>query len=842
MDRRLLRAATFGGLLHDIGKFADRAGAVPLPDKDEVRQEYRYAHGWQTEEVLRGLFAADRVESRLPGQPPEATLLNLAARHHAGRHPLEWMVQEADRLASGHERAAADADSEQAIEGRSRKRKVRLLSILGRIRTESDAPTAPEDRYYRLTLPEAAVDAQFPVRDQDYPADAMEADYPAHWQKFVAEIKALDAEADPLDLLDTLLALCRRYQWCLPASARREEIPDVSLFEHGKGAAALAACLCAFHGGDPKVSQRAVEDRRSDKYLLFCGDVSGIQKFIYRLSAKGAYKNLKGRSFFIQLLSELLARHYIEACGLTAANILYSNGGKFYLLLPNLTEVQELLRRFDGEINAGLFRDYGGDMFVRTAWVPLSGEDLTRQEGRTLSVIWDELTRSLVQRDRRRFAALAEEDYDAPFGVPQNIPEKSCPVCHRGLQKEGDCATCRDMENLGGALRSAHYIVASRHKQALTDRYTLSALGFYIWVLSERPQRVSADALVWALEDGSELADLTRCGAGSAVVNAMPLTVGGNRSFDRDFEQIAKLSQGVQRLGVLRMDVDNLGAVFSRGLKHYRHENNKKDQRFHSLARITTLSALLAAFFARLLPRFLDDCDDWRERVTVVYSGGDDLFLLGAWDALPKVAQHIRHRFAEYGCFNPAFSLSGGMVITGGRFPIYKSAEMAGQAEQQAKKLETTFTAGSDQGKKKKNAFTFLDEAMHWREFEAVAALVESLSGVMATPHGRPLLARLRAIAASWHDSRVRLERQDGSLEMDQVRRRLAAERWRWQAVYALHRLVKGRPKLCEAVERVQEFICKPVADTPRAGIELLGVASRWLELLHRESSHAKEA
>lgn len=393
------------------------------------------------------------------------------------------------------------------------------------------------------------------------------------------------------------------------------------------------------------------------------------------------------------------------------------------------------------------------------------------------------------------------------------------------------------MESLGQELKTARYIVVSREKYALSTRSSLELSGYNIWLCQDTPDKIGAEALIWDLENCCDLARLTRSGTGSTTVNAMTLTVGSNRGFDRDFEEIAQCANGIPRLGVLRMDVDNLGEIFSKGLSHYRNREGEPE-RFHSLARITTLSSQLAAFFTDILPRLIEQHPDWSSRVTVVYAGGDDLFLLGAWDALPDVALSIHENFKEYCCHNPTFSISGGIAVTGGRFPIYKSAEMAGTAEQAAKDHETVFDGRSPQ---KKNSFTFLDTPMNWQEFATVHDMVKNLSDIMKRPAGRPLLTRLRAIAASWYASKWLLLNRSTGLMMDEVRQQLDAEKWRWQSVYALSRLVESRQELRNTVSALQNFIYQPVAHTTRGGIELLGVLSRWIELLHRNYHEKKE-
>jgi CRISPR-associated protein Csm1 len=387
-----------------------------------------------------------------------------------------------------------------------------------------------------------------------------------------------------------------------------------------------------------------------------------------------------------------------------------------------------------------------------------------------------------------------------------------------------------EMERLGQELKTARYILVSNKKFMHTIPPQLKMFGYNVWVCQNTPAEIGAEGLVWVLDSSNDLACLTRSGTGSVIVNAMSLTMGSNRRFDCDFEEIAQRSKGVPRLGMLRMDVDNLGAIFYRGLKHYRHMKGEP-KRFYSLARITTLSSQLAAFFCDILPRDIERNTDWNKRVTVVYAGGDDLFLLGAWDALPEIALFIQERFKDYCCRNPAFSLSGGMVVTHGRFPIYKSAEMAGTAEQVAKAHQTKF---DDRTIQEKNAFTLFDTPMHWREFSTVHDMVKSLKDFMQQPSGRPLLNRLRAIAASWHSSKWQLLRNSNCVKMDDIRKQLDAEKWRWQSVYAMCRIVEGHQNLKSIISDLQAFICNPVSHTNRSGIELLGMLCQWLELLYR--------
>lgn len=831
----LTRAITIAGFFHDLGKFAERAGAIVTGDKDEVKQQYRFAHAHHTELALLQLFDETRLTRRF-GAEPEFSILNMASRHHKPRNFAEIIVSEADRIASGHERTEAD-DISAGFEshGRERKSKVPMVSILSRIRLTQFISDEIEDWRYKITTPanvisQTGVDEVFPIHAAEYTDEEVQQDYKAHWQAFKDAIRpSNDNGLDPFDNFRTIFELSRVYQWCLPATTRKEDMTDVSLFDHLKTTAALAACLYEYHkDSEDDLSESEIRDRRKEKYLLFCGDISGIQKFIYQISSKRAYNLLKGRSFYIQILAEILAQDIVTRCGLLFTNILYASGGKFYLLLPNTEKIRKQLNELTHKINKELFELFNGDIYVRTGWKALSGYDLTRESGKNLYEIWEELTREVIYNDRKRYAKLASQNYQRIFDTEEYLPE-TCSVCHRSFKgnSKGKCRTCQEMERIGKLLGTAKYIAIDKAENALNNKSTFKFLGNYVWMLDDEPEIGSPEELtIYSLGD-PEIQGIPLKHS-SKKVNGAVLLAGATHKFDETFDVIAQKSNGIKRLGILRMDVDNLGKIFCEGLLNYKHNKVKKDSRFYSIGRITTLSWQLSLFFSGIVPALIRLNPDWDNRVTVVYSGGDDLFLLGAWDAIPHVAFAIREKLREFACENRSFGLSGGMVITRGHFPIYKSAEMAGEAESAAKKKITLFKSE----KIKKDSFVFLDMPMHWKEFSVLATQYHNLLSIIEDKKNYPLLHRLRQI----HAACITCSGEKETMTLQEIEDRILAERWQWLMVYALSRFDKNKPALKDQIENLQRFISGHVAETNRLGIELLGVLSRWCELRVRKN------
>ncbi len=99
-----------------------------------------------------------------------------------------------------------------------------------------------------------------------------------------------------------------------------------------------------------------------------------MEKYFYRLqSAKGVAKGLKGRSFELGLLTDIVAKYLLLKFGLTGANIIYRSGGKFFVLAPVRAQnaiaslrgarEKECYKENENELKA---RDEGTDKYPHT--------------------------------------------------------------------------------------------------------------------------------------------------------------------------------------------------------------------------------------------------------------------------------------------------------------------------------------------------------------------------------------------------------------------------------------------------------------------------------------------
>jgi CRISPR-associated protein Csm1 len=160
---------------------------------------------------------------------------------------------------------------------------------------------------------------------------------------------------------------------------------------------------------------------------------------------------------------------------------------------------------------------------------------------------------------------------------------------------------------------------------------------------------------------------------------------------------------GIERLGVLRADVDNLGAVFSSGLP-----NDKI-----SISRIAALSRQLSYFFKFQLNEILKAGD---YQAQIIYSGGDDLFIIGNWSDVLYAAIDIRNALDSF-TGNGSLTISAGIGMYDSHYPIARMAAETGELEAAAKSFRKR---GNTDGMPDKDAVALwsCETVFSWDEFK----------------------------------------------------------------------------------------------------------------------------
>jgi len=291
------------------------------------------------------------------------------------------------------------------------------------------------------------------------------------------------------------------------------------------------------------------------------------------------------------------------------------------------------------------------------------------------------------------------------------------------------------------------------------------------------------------------------------LANVVPLDADGSVM---EFERIAASATGADGLGVLRMDVDDLGLVFAQGLAQHL-----------SLSRLASLSSGLRLFFEGWLAELARQRCRTGTPIYLVYAGGDDVFAVGPWSEMASFALTVREDFRRFAGGNPSLHLSAGIAVVPSFAPLYQAAEEAKDALEAAK-------TRSANGRVVKDAVTFLGQTLSWDQFTAVRQRVEELrTSVERQGVPRALLQQLAAIGHLYEEA-CNAARQRGTYRAGQ----LVYGRWLWLATYVLSRAAERLNE--QAAARAQLERLRTDLRTPLVA-ETLRLTARWAELVTRK-------
>jgi CRISPR-associated protein Csm1 len=782
-----------GALLHDIGKFVMRASGASGMNHQEIGEKWLKDNGLS---YNISVFAARH--HYVPKNKPKYEMLDVFAM------PTNelLMVYEADNLSSG-ERPQKEGKGDW-------QKDAPLMSVFSKIslshRSGKDAYKNCWS-YYRLGT--AGESLKFPG-DYTETVNSYKSDgYGKLLSSFEADFEILK----PNPTVDELMVLLEKYTSYIPAETRvvkekPESYPDVSLFDHLKTTTAITACLYKyFEETRPDLREvllkEEILDRQDCRYILVGGDFSGVQKFIYTISSKGALKTLRARSFFLELLTEHVITEILNRMGLPRTNIIYSGGGRFYLLAPNTPVCRGILEEVSWQINNYLFSSYHGELYLALEKVKFAGDAFIPDtgSGSDIAELWEELRKRLNIKKSRKFLEQIEEDSDN-FWTPANPAKKTCAVCHSDTSapiplrkvEEGDepievCSLCKHLFELGDELPHTKYIVACQDKPQGVD--SLQIEDTYYALCSSEDQLKSLNAETTYVINSWSMEDYLLPGAVQLFTGNY--TARQDRSY-KGFDQMAREAAGADKIGILRMDVDNLGQIFTRGLP----------ERGRTFSRLSTLSRSLTHFFKYHINDICSDqvsnFDSLRlyptkggRNVTVVYAGGDDLFLVGSWDQVTETAFDVNQCFREFTGRNPDITISGGVVVQDPKYPLYKLAELAGDAEEKAKdngkdSIALFYVPAPDFTHDEKPLFTGI---FKWDEADGLLKQIllpaaKDLSEIKDSPKqlkfdfSKSFMHRLGAVADIW--------RREGKLYLPRLAYVLAREGERLERSLSGHR------------------------------------------------------
>ena len=429
--------------------------------------------------------------------------------------------------------------------------------------------------------------------------------------------------------------------------------------------------------------------------LFVAGDFSGIQDYVLNVSTAGGgqARRLRARSFYVQAATEVVAWRVLQAFGQDWHGLLTSGGGQFLLRLPDGPEVAAKLSRLQAELEERLYSETRGELALNLGYGKSLPEALARKQ----------------QQKRRPWASTlsgakgwqVEMLSLADLGDP-------CEICrHQKAAKtrddDGDtvrvCSRCDGDTEIGKRLTEIETVFLDVSESSFSVLDSGIAFG--------------SDAL--SPEEGVRVPRSFRRHV--PAPDARPLT----------FEEMAGCARGDNLLAVLKADADSMGVRVS--------EIARQDPSLEALKRF---SSEVDKFFSEKVQAKLEE-HEW-ESIYTVYSGGDDLLLIGPWNVMLDFASVVREGFAQGpGRAYKDLTLSAGIALTPFRVPVRHAVDRADSL------LENHAKVGV-----KNRCATTLGSAWEWGRHDTIIQEAKRITAwIDGKAVGRALIHRLLGIAVS---------------------------------------------------------------------------------------------
>jgi len=750
LDSKEYKTVVLAALLHDIGKFIQRQDKITARSHHtEISKEFF------NEPDFQALWLRDDVDLDL--------MVKIVRNHHDAiirktketggfeskrEEALCQLVSDADTFSAGERHREAQTEGIHFI-------KRPLDPIFSQVELFHSPPSSQSPYKVKTLDPKGA----FP----DGPKEIEEGDILKHYKDcFIPELKEITATNFD-GFYNSLLSLLEKYTWCLPSDTTKE-IADISLYDHLKTTSAIAACLYRFHEQD--IEGYLDSSKSQYKLRLIGGDLSGIQDYIFKITEKGKggiAKRLRSRSFYLSMLLEVTVQKILHRLRLPMSCNLISAGGHFILLAPE--DIDKEMEELQKEISSWLFEEFFGQLTINLDWnVKIVGYNLRIGEfHHYLTKVYENLE---SMKQQKNLKILHDKEWLEEKFVRESQYElynqegrgaKDCQICHRFPATDRDddgtdiCHQCFQNKEIGQLLPKTVYIAFGRAKanELPEDRPHLiffkngeekKEVYFLKLITQNYNQLPQADSHYYLLYRIYDIEKRKRESTDIGIMNKffanyVPLYKDLDEEkkglddkdldeekkglADKDLEEknekiltfgtLANLSQwkngdgnwrGEKRLGLLKADVDRMGLIFSLGLG--------KDV---TISRYLTMSRMIELFFGGWVEETIST--EFKEIYTV-FSGGDDLFLVGPWERIIEFSQRLYKEFRAFTCQNDNITLSAGIAFIKPKFPIARGAKLADELLKASKRGKV---AEEDE---ERDQLTLFGTTLKWKDLKKV--------------------------------------------------------------------------------------------------------------------------
>ena len=434
------------------------------------------------------------------------------------------------------------------------------------------------------------------------------------------------------------------------------------------------------------------------EYIIVKGDVSGIQDFIFNVKSDGAAKELKGKSFFIKILVEVVMKHFFT----NADNLNYeklenykitTSGGNFIIKLPYTEYNKKLVE--DSQI---LF-----NKSLQYTVLNISIVSVKYNSSNTNKDYYKETIQSLNNESRKNKLKFLLEEIS--FFKPLNKKDFNFYDFYNNNK-------ISKWEKITFKLSICTHILIQKNdrNKELKLANSISLAGYSILFINSNDQSLNGDEI--------------------PLLNYLESLFPKFKSYNTNFENLSKFgsyNKGANKLAALSMDVDGLGNV----IEAIKNESDHKE-----------LDKKLNTFFNITLRNQINN--KFQNKVYTVTAGGDDTLFVGKWNTMLDLAISINNSFKK-AFENENITISAGLVIINPKFPVIRFAQLADASLKKAKYKYP----------KHKGNICLFNEVIQWNKVNEINKLRLNFKKTGTTGG---LLAKARQIAAKGVDQPIKLE------------------------------------------------------------------------------------
>jgi CRISPR-associated protein Csm1 len=382
-------------------------------------------------------------------------------------------------------------------------------------------------------------------------------------------------------------------------------------------------------------------ENEQNKFILLKGDISGIQEFIFNVKSEKAANSIKGRSFFMKILTEISIRYFFDsfnvADSLRDEYRISTSGGNFFILLPNCVDVEQKIDKIQIEFSKAL--QFTG-IQVALGFV--------FYDEKNYSNCLIHLNKNVKQNKLKIHGKIDKNEFTQIFD-----PQK---------KSDFDVVDSNDKwKKITDSMREKNSCFSISKNGTNNLKINNNTIELFGYTCSFHVDNLEKDII----------------NVSNYIEGLFPIN---NSNQIIDFEDLCKQNEGAKKLGILKMDVDNLGITLEK-IKSY-SEHKEFDIKLSLFFNENVKKIINFGFFTNIY----GDTIRFEGKIYPVTAGGDDSFFVGNWEIILNLAQCIQSEFSK----NPYFkskelTISAGYIIVDSKFPVVRFSQLADEALHKAK-------------------------------------------------------------------------------------------------------------------------------------------------------------